>query len=95
MAKPWAGVLGYSHTSAEASVHSRRRRTDALETQGITYFGGPIARCLAVNCLPGITLLGILYDAAGKIDRAFDGIEIANIIFHSLFGTTAQCRGLD
>ena len=40
-------------------------------------------------------MLGIRHDAAGEIDRAFEGIEIANVIFHGLLGSTAQGCGLD
>jgi hypothetical protein len=40
-------------------------------------------------------LLGIFYDAAGSIDRAFERIEIAEVVFHGPFGATAQGCGLD
>src|SRR6202041_359786 len=52
-------------------------------------------RSQALDCLPRITLLGIRHDPASKIDRTFDRIEVANVVLHRLFGTTAQCCGLD
>lgn len=45
--------------------------------------------------IPRIKLLGIFHDAAGKIDHAFEGFEIAKVVFHRLFGTTAQCCRFD
>ena len=42
-----------------------------------------------------ITSLGIFHNAAGKIDRTFEHIEIANVVFQGMFGTTAQSCGLN
>src|SRR5580698_4967517 len=44
-------------------------------------------------CLPGNTSLRIFQDTAGKMDRARERINIANVVLDGLFGTAAQRRG--
>ena len=42
-----------------------------------------------------MTLRGVFYDADGELDRAFESIQITDVVFHRLLGTTAQGGSLD
>ena len=67
-------LVPYAATACAAKSRSSEPELLQRDRERALWTAQVVARCLEVNCLPGIPLLGVLHDAAGKINRALEGV---------------------